>query len=136
MILTIRTDKPEAEVGVFSADGKELSYHTWFAHRELSSTLLTTIQQQLDVQKATFQNITGIVIFKGPGSFTGLRIGITVANTLAYGLEVPIVGEQGEQWAKTGISRLRAGANDQIVLPHYGSEAHITLPKNRHRLNG
>lgn len=129
MIISIRTDKPEAEIGVFTATGDELSYHTWLAHRELSNTLLTTIRQQLDVQKATFKNITGVVIFKGPGSFTGLRIGITVANTLAYSLGVPIAGETGEQWVSAGVNRLKSGKSDQLVLPHYGSEAHITMPK-------
>ena len=46
-ILTIRTDKPEAEVGVYDMDGKQLSYHTWLAHRELSKTLLGVIRDEL-----------------------------------------------------------------------------------------
>lgn len=129
MILTIRTDKPEAEIGVFTLTGEALSYYTWQAHRELSNTLLSTIQQQLDAKKATFDDITGIVVFKGAGSFTGLRIGTTVANTLAYGLGMPIVGQEGEEWVTLGLSRLHNGDNDQLVLPHYGGEAHITLPK-------
>lgn len=129
MILTIRTDKPEAEVGTFTASGEELSYHTWLAHRELSATILTTIRTQLDAQNATFHDITGIVVFKGPGSFTGLRIGITVANTLSYGLGVPIVGGQGDAWLKQGIAALRVGKNDKLVLPEYGAEAHITQPR-------
>lgn len=129
MILTIRTDKPEAEIGVFTAKGEELSYHTWLAHRELSATILTTIRTQLDAQNATFNDITGIVVFKGPGSFTGLRIGITVANTLSYGLGVPIVGGEGDDWRTTGIAALQAGKNDKLVLPEYGAEAHITQPR-------
>jgi len=129
MILTIRTDKPEAEIGVFTATGEELSYHTWLAHRQLSVTLLSTIRDQLAVQQADFHDITGLVIFKGPGSFTGLRIGVTVANTLAYGLQIPIVGAEGNAWQKDGIKALRKGENHTIVLPAYGAEAHITKPR-------
>ncbi len=129
-VLTIRTDKPEAEVGVYASDGQQLSYYTWLAHRELSSTLLGVIRDELAKQQATFKDIGGVVVFKGPGSFTGLRIGITVANTLAYGLDVPIIGVTDEQqWLERGLERLNADQNDQLVLPEYGAEAHITQQK-------
>lgn len=129
MILAIRTDNPEAEVNLFDVQGTALSNYTWHAHRELSNTLLSTIHDQLAALKATFTDITGVVVFKGPGSFTGLRIGITVANTLAYGLNIPIVGGIGDQWQQSGITALLNRQSDRIVLPEYGSDAHITLPK-------
>lgn len=129
MILTIRTDKPEAEVGTYSFDG-QLSYVVWPAHRELANTLLSVIRDQLAAQKAVFKDITGVIVYKGPGSFTGLRIGITVANTLAYGLSVPVVGEAEEhQWLERGLKALKSGRNDKLVLPEYGAEANITMPK-------
>lgn len=129
-ILTIRTDNPEAEVGVYDMDGKQLSYHTWHAHRELSSTLHGVIRDELVRQSATFEDIGYVLVFRGPGSFTGLRIGITVANALAYGLHKPIVGvDQEDQWLERGMARIKNNENDQLVLPEYGSEAHITQPK-------
>jgi len=129
-ILTIRTDKPEAEVGVYDMDGKQLSYHTWLAHRELSKTLLGVIRDELKKQDATFDDIGSVLIFRGPGSFTGLRIGITVANTLAHSLTVPIVGIAEEhEWLERGLAKLKDGGNDQLVMPEYGAEAHITQQK-------
>jgi tRNA threonylcarbamoyladenosine biosynthesis protein TsaB len=129
MILTLRTDKPEAEVGLYTPDGTRLSYKTWPAHRELAATLLGVIRDELASQQAEFTGISGIVVLRGPGSFTGLRIGITVANTLVYGLGVPIVGGEGEQWLVDGVQKLQRGHDDQLVLPHYGAEAHITPPR-------
>jgi tRNA threonylcarbamoyladenosine biosynthesis protein TsaB len=129
MILTIRTDKPEAEIGLYDLDGQERTYMTWLAHRELSNTLLSTIHEQLGRLKKDFTDLTGIVVFQGPGSFTGLRIGITVANAFAYGRQIPIVGEMGDGWIKVGLSRLADRQNDTQVLPVYGSDAHITTPK-------
>jgi len=129
-IVTIRTDKPEAEVGVYASDGTQLSYHVWLAHRELSKTLLGAIRDELAKQTATFADISQVLVFKGPGSFTGLRIGITVANTLSYGLGVPIVGVADEhEWLERGIRRIKDNENDKLVLPEYGAEAHITKQK-------
>jgi tRNA threonylcarbamoyladenosine biosynthesis protein TsaB len=116
LILTIRTDNPEAEVGLYDGEAK-LEYETWHAHRELSTTLLTKVKETLDRQGKTLQNLQGIMCFQGPGSFTGLRIGLTVADALVAGLELPIVATMGEDWLKTGIGRLLAGEDDRIALP-------------------
>lgn len=125
LVLTIRTDNPEAEVGLFDGETK-LAYETWQAHRELSDTLHKKIKALLDAQNKEFKDIEGLVCFQGPGSFTGLRIGITVADTFAYGLNIPIVAAQGDDWAGAGIKRLLDGQNDRIALPHYGAPVHIT----------
>jgi tRNA threonylcarbamoyladenosine biosynthesis protein TsaB len=128
LILTIRTDKPEAEVGLFD-DQNKLTYEVWYAHRELSVTLHQKIVTLLKSQDKTLKDLQGIVGFAGPGSFTGLRIGLTVANTLAYGLDIPIVGMQDPEWLERGIARLVAGERDDIALPEYGAPVHITVPK-------
>ena len=128
LILTLRTDKPEAEIGLY--DGKkQLAYETWQAHRELAETIHRKIDQLLLRQGRTLAQVEGIVCFQGPGSFTGLRIGLTVANTLAYGLGAPIVAAQDPGWLETGIARLQNGENDVQALPFYGAEAHITPQK-------
>ena len=128
LILTIRTDKPEAEIGLFE-DNVKLAYEKWQAHRQLAETIYQKIEALLKSQKKDWQHIEGIVCFQGPGSFTGLRIGLTVANTLSYGLQIPIVATQKEDWIEKGIKRLKDGDNDQQALPEYGAPVHITLPK-------
>ncbi|HET9412095.1 MAG TPA: hypothetical protein VFO38_04565 [Candidatus Saccharimonadales bacterium] len=129
MIITLKTDNPVAEIGLYSPSGEQMSHVTWQADRQLANDLLAKIHEQLLVQKADWPDVTGVVVFEGPGSFTGLRIGLTVANSIAYAQSVPIVGAQGEDWVKSGLALLISGKNDTQVLPHYGAEAHITLPK-------
>lgn len=128
IVLTIRSDNPQAEIGLF-ADGEKLAYEKWQAHRELSQTIHKKIEALLKSQKLDWHNIEGLVCYQGPGSFTGLRIGLTVGNTFAYSLGVPIVSATGEEWAQTGIKRLQDGENETIALPEYGADAHITKPK-------
>lgn len=129
MILTIRTDKPEAEIGLFDTRGAKVAYETWHAHRELADTLLGKIRDILKDNDKDFSDLTGVVVFQGPGSFTGLRIGITVANAFAYGQNIPIMGTMGEEWIVDGIKKLTQEENQRIVLPEYGAEAHITKPR-------
>jgi tRNA threonylcarbamoyladenosine biosynthesis protein TsaB len=128
LIVTIKTDKPEAELGLYDAT-QQLAYHPWQAHRQLAETIHAEIKQLLTDQAKELADIQGIVAYKGPGSFTGLRIGLTVANTLADGLDIPIVSETSEDWQKHGIERLMDGQNEQQVVPEYGALPHITAPK-------
>ena len=128
LILTIRTDSPDAEVGVFDGQ-KQLDYEVWHADRNLSVTILGKIEKLLEKNKFKFDDLKGVVGFKGPGSFTGLRIGLTVANTLAYGLRIPVVSSDAEAWIQDGIKRLKKGDNDKVALPEYGREARITKPR-------
>jgi len=128
LVLTIRTDKPEAEIGLFDGENK-LAYETWAAHRELAGSIHLKIKEVLGSQGKTYADVQGLVCFQGPGSFTGLRIGITVADGFAYGLNIPIVATQGDDWIKQGITRLDSGENVRIALPHYGAPVHVTQPR-------
>jgi len=128
IILSIRSDKPEAEIGLYDGE-KQLAYETWVAHRQLAETLHRKIEDLLQSQNRAWKDLRGIVCFQGPGSFTGLRIGMTVGNALAYSYRIPIVATQDPQWLETGITHLLHGENDIVALPFYGADAHITPQK-------
>jgi tRNA threonylcarbamoyladenosine biosynthesis protein TsaB len=128
IILTIRSDKPEAEIGIYQ-DDQRLAYDVWTAHRQLGRTIHARIAGLLESAHHDWHDIQGVVAYKGPGSFTGLRIGLTVANGLAYGLQCPVVGAGGEDWLTDGLRRLADGQNDHAVMPEYGAEANITQQK-------
>jgi tRNA threonylcarbamoyladenosine biosynthesis protein TsaB len=128
IILTLRTDKPEAEIGLFDNNTK-LAYEMWPAHRELAETIHKKIASLLEGAGKNLQDLGGIVAYEGPGSFTGLRIGLTVADALAYAQNIPVVASGTDNWTQLGIARLLAGENDKIALPEYGAEAHITQQK-------
>ncbi|WP_040205627.1 tRNA (adenosine(37)-N6)-threonylcarbamoyltransferase complex dimerization subunit type 1 TsaB [Neobacillus jeddahensis] len=50
-------------------------------------------------------DLTKIVVAKGPGSYTGVRIGVTIAKTLAWSLNIPLVGISSLEVLAAGIGR-------------------------------
>lgn len=127
MILLINTSSPICYLTIVNDDQK-IDYQ-WQSDRLLARGLLSFLKDKLKANNKNWSDISGIGIYKGPGSFTGLRIGITVANTIADADEVPIVGCSGDDWQDEAISKLKSGINDKIVLPFYGSEARITTAR-------
>ncbi len=125
MIIVLSTATPECLLRIIDQHGDEHSYD-WSAGRELARDLHAQI---VAATGGDLRSVAGIAVHAGPGSFTGLRIGLTVVNTLAQELNVPIVGESGEGWHERALARLRAQENDVIVMPEYGAEARITTPK-------
>lgn len=127
MIVCINTSTPTCYLSFIENDWR---YDTnWESGRELAHGLLGFLEKELEFQEKSWNDVTGLVVYKGPGSFTGLRIGITVFNTLAYANSWPIVGVNGDDWRTQGVARLENGDNDEIVLPEYGGEANITMPR-------
>lgn len=127
MIVALNTSTPTCELRLW--DGTTWHDASWEAGRTLAASLHQHLADALKSHGKTFSDISGWIVFQGPGSFTGLRIGLTVANTFAHEQHVPIVGVTGEDWKETGLARLDASENDAIVLPLYGGDPHITQPR-------
>lgn len=126
-VLMLKTDQADCCVELRQAERRQ--QFSWSAGRNLSDGLLKFLQQCLQEFDVGWTDLSGVVVFRGPGSYTSLRIGLTVANTLADGLEIPIVGTDGATWQTDGMARLEAGDNDKIVLPIYLQPVYITQPK-------
>jgi tRNA threonylcarbamoyladenosine biosynthesis protein TsaB len=128
IILALRTDKPEAELYLFE-DAKPLAEIKWQAHLKLAETLNSKIEEILNKSSISYGDLDGIAVYKGPGSFTGVRIGAAVANALAYAQNIPIVSKSGEDWLQKSIKALTDGKNHKIAIPEYGAPARTTQPK-------
>jgi hypothetical protein len=109
LILTIRTDKPEAEIGLYQ-DGERVSYRSWPAHRQLSVTLPKKIEDLL--------------------VDNGQELKLAAANALAYGVGIPVIGKSGESWQDDGLKALGQGVSSDIpAQPDYGAPVHTTNQK-------
>jgi tRNA threonylcarbamoyladenosine biosynthesis protein TsaB len=122
-------DSADMNVSLTLVAGTVRYDYQWQANRSLARDMLAYLRDRLAEHQATLDDVTGIGVYRGPGSFTGLRIGLTVLNTLAATNRVPIVGALGGGWASECEARLSQGESDQVVLPEYGGEATITKPR-------
>lgn len=100
---------------------KTVKIGTRSAHRIIGS-----LEEYLASQGITRADLSGLVVKRGPGSFTNLRVGVAIANALCYALNVPLVGEEGEAWFDQGVSAIEHGVNHVIVEPLYTHAPHVT----------
>lgn len=67
------------------------------APERASQRLLVFIDEIFKKKKKNLKDITQIEVNTGPGSFTGLRVGVSVANTLGWALKVPVNGKRVDE---------------------------------------
>ncbi len=65
---------------------------SWVAGQRHGETLLPAIDRLLGESNIRRSDLAGIVVGTGPGTFTGLRVGLATAKGMAHGLGIPIVG--------------------------------------------
>lgn len=73
-------------------DGQLLCEAVLNTHKNHSQRLMPMIDMLLKEAGLTIEKVDGVAVSSGPGSFTGLRIGMTTAKVLAWSLHKPIVG--------------------------------------------
>ncbi len=91
-VLTIDTsDNKEIVVGIV-IDGKEYSEKD-VTSRQKPQVTLPLVEVILGKKKLSLSDIDAITVNVGPGSYTGLRVGVAIANTLGFLLQIPINGK-------------------------------------------
>ncbi|MDO4747199.1 MAG: hypothetical protein Q4A70_02570 [Candidatus Saccharibacteria bacterium] len=93
-------------------DDKEYTHD--FGH-DLAEKLLSYLHDKLQENGKDFKDLTEITFMSGPGSFTGLRIGAAIINTLAHELDIPLYDHHGNKLP--------------IIIPEYGRPANISKPQ-------
>ncbi len=91
MILAIDTSTEWMGLGLF--DGSDvICEHIWHTKRHHTMELVPALERVLKETGIKISELSGIGVALGPGSFTSLRIGVTVAKGLAMALTLPVVG--------------------------------------------
>lgn len=117
IILSIETSAKGCSVAVHQ-DAKLLSISELYNEKSSSGMLTTLIEHVVKSVGLTYQDLNAVAVAKGPGSYTGLRIGVSTAKGLCYTLEKPLIA----------VNTLEAMAYLSSELRMMSSElAHSTL---------
>jgi tRNA threonylcarbamoyladenosine biosynthesis protein TsaB len=127
--MIILLDSSSAICKITLIDGDWRKDYSWESDRNLAKWLLGYIKKILSEHNKTWTDISAIGVLEGPGSFTGLRIGLTVMNTIADAQNIPIVSGRGDNWQDEVLTKLKAGKDEKIVLPFYDRGPNITKPR-------
>jgi len=111
LLLALDTATRTPVLGLAEIDGRLLASRRWFSQHRHGEQLLDELDGLLAEGGVAPREIAAIATGIGPGSFTGLRIGLATAKVLAYSLEVPLVGI-----STTRAIALAAGETGEVAV--------------------
>lgn len=92
-MLTLAVTSSTAVVGVALLDGDHvLSHEQISTDRRHAEELTPMIRRVIQASTCTLQQLDRLAVDVGPGRFTGLRVGVTTVRSLAFALDLPVVG--------------------------------------------
>jgi len=131
MQLAIDTSTDTASLALVQ-DGEVLAELTWRCGQNHTVQLLPHLAHLLDKTEVNLQSLSCIIVARGPGSFNGLRVGISTAKGLAFSLRIPIVGistpeVDAYQHAETGlpICPIFNAGRGEIATAIYQKKHHV-----------
>jgi tRNA threonylcarbamoyladenosine biosynthesis protein TsaB len=89
-ILAIDTSTEQA--GIALSNGRQVAERSWAAGRTQTTAVLPAIEHLLEQAGITLGDLAAIAIATGPGTFTGLRVGISIAKGLVLAQDIPLIG--------------------------------------------
>lgn len=119
MILTINTGSENNSIALYKPSKIEDEI-VWQSYKTQSQELLPKIDKLLKSNKVKLSDLKAIAVYQGPGSYTGLRVGFSVANALAWSLDIPVIG------IKNPKSKLQIP--NKFQNPNYNVKNQLTNP--------
>lgn len=89
IVLFIDTTQREKILVALTIDGKEYTQEQ-VTGRDRNQHVLPIIMSLLQDHSLSLENLTRIRVRPGPGSFTGIRVGMAIGQALSYALDIPI----------------------------------------------
>ena len=106
--LLLDSSNIDLSVGI-SKDGKVLDYTSYEAWQCQSEYMIQEIDKLLNKHNITRNDITGVIVNVGPGSYTGIRISLTIAKVMCLALNIPM-------YTLSSLRALQKGVEPSICL--------------------
>ncbi len=134
-LLSIDTATDQAGVALF--DGDQLGETSWPGGRRQTTSVLPVLEDLLVRVGVTIAQVGAVAVAAGPGSFTGLRVGLSLAKGLAITGDCALIGVNTLDIAATpfveaGVSCLALvpAGRGRVVWSHYGADGAATTAVN------
>lgn len=109
-MLAIDTSNQALGVALYDeAENKIIGEYITNLKKNHSIRIMPAIQKVMSDCEKTPADVTKMIVAKGPGSYTGVRIGVTIAKTLAWSLKIPLVGVSSLEILAAGAGRYFSG---------------------------
>lgn len=132
MILALNTATIQTAIAL-THNGKVLFGKTWLANRDEGEKLLPAIQTALKKTKRSFDELEKIAVISGPGTFTGLRIGVAMANGLAFSQKVKVTSFGTFEYLQASLPAAKK-KNTAIMVKAGGAYVAVLEPKAKKSL--
>lgn len=136
MILLIDTTTPERIWIALAVNGKKRAQSSRRVSFHESERLLGMIDHLLKRAHTPLRSMRGIVVRTGRGSFTAVRLAVTVANTLGWTLHIPVIaldrreGQDQQAFLKTATTAISGNAGFMPVQAQYERPPTISRPSH------
>lgn len=108
MILAVNTSTAQFSLALIRVSGDLLAEYLVSPGEKNFKTFMPAVHSIFDLCARDIKDLKAVAVARGPGSFTGLRVGLSMAKGMAQGLDIPIIG----------ISSLEAMANQLPFMNH------------------
>jgi tRNA threonylcarbamoyl adenosine modification protein YeaZ len=132
MIIAIESASSDPSLALATPDGAAFAVDGWASEVRQASELLPRLLVLLARSGRELREATVLAVGIGPGSFTGLRVSMSLAKGIAYALGVPLCGVPSlaawllaEPQAVAAVAR--AGAQEAYILPRGEAEPRIVV---------
>ncbi len=113
-ILAIDTATEACSVALWNDGAIEAQFE--ISPREHTQRILPMVQKVLSKGHVSLQQLNALAFGSGPGSFTGVRIGVGIAQGLALGAELPMIGVSSLKTMAQGSFRLQGATNVLVAI--------------------
>lgn len=113
-ILSIETSAKVCSVNL-NIDGKPIATYETFVEKSSSELLKTFSERILQDHQLKFEEISAIAVSEGPGSYTGLRIGVSFAKGICYAIDKPLIAVNTLQAMALQIAKYPVGKQKHLI---------------------
>lgn len=118
----LKIDTTNRQEIIFGLIGSSVISETFETEKQ-SEDLLVNLEKFLEKNHSGLSDLSAILVNIGPGSYTGVRVGATVTNTLGWSLNIPVLGYTSENYVEILKTAQKSKKSfGEIVLPIYSEK--------------